>query len=231
MENKTHSVHPALTRTQVRAFDRWAIEEIHIPGAVLMENAGRSCAECICTHYGPKGPIQAVIVCGTGNNGGDGFVIARHLLNQGHTARVLLCGEPSKMKGDAQLYLEVWERINGSMAVWDHETASLTEHLASGNLVVDALFGTGLQGIPRFPYPMVIQAINQSPHPVVAVDIPSGLDCDTGLPWGDAVRADRTVTFVALKQGFQADSAKEYTGHVIVAGIGIEPVQWPARPS
>jgi NAD(P)H-hydrate epimerase len=228
MRHMKHESHPpplSMTRDQVRAFDAWAIREIGIPGAILMENAGRGCAAEIHDRYGQERSLHITVACGTGNNGGDGFVIARHLSNRGHRIRVLLCGDRHKVKGDARLQLEILERMQGS----DLRIASEAGDFRDSDLLVDALFGTGLAGAPRDPYPAMIDRLNRAGRPIVSVDIPSGLDCNTGRPWGPVVQADLTVTFVCLKQGFLSEASRAYTGHVRVASIGIEPALWPAR--
>ena len=223
-----------LTRDQVRAFDSWAIQDLGIPGSVLMENAGRGCAEIIRDRLLGSRPLRVTVVCGTGNNGGDGFVIARHLVNWGHHVRVILCGHPDRVQGDARDHKIIWERLVGPVEVLGLGKVGgdtlLEEAVAQNELVVDALFGTGLNEPPRDPYIDVIKAMNRAVGTVVAVDIPSGLDCDTGQAWSQAVRANLTVTFVALKKGFLAKQARAFTGDVVVTGIGVEPAFWPARP-
>ncbi len=217
----------AMTRDQVRAFDAWAIQDMGIPGAVLMENAGRGCASEIHDHYGDRQKLDVTIVCGTGNNGGDGFVIARHLWNRGHRVTAILCGDRARVQGDAKLNLDIWEHMGGPLRGFNPKQLDL----GHSDLLVDALFGTGLSGSPRAPYSTVIEGLNQADCPRVAVDIPSGLDCNTGSPWGLSVRADLTVTFVCLKRGFLNEESRPYCGAVRVASIGIEPAQWPARPT
>jgi len=214
-----------MTRDQVRAFDAWAIRDMGIPGAILMENAGRGCTAELHDRYGQERSLHVTVACGTGNNGGDGFVIARHLINRGHRASVLLCGDRNKIQGDARLQLEILEHMQVSGLRFVSEAGDFRD----SDLVVDALFGTGLAGAPRTPYPALIERLNRAGVPIVAVDIPSGLDCDTGLPWGPVVQADLTVTFVCLKQGFLNEASRPYTGDVKVANIGIEPAQWLAR--
>ncbi len=208
-----------LTRAQVREIDRRAVEEYGVPSIVLMENAGRGAAELQMRLNPERKPI--VVMCGGGNNGGDGFVIARHLDNAGflvgvwqpmHLSR-LMAG-PS-MTSDAAIN-EVVTRRSGI-----HTVTGRPEALAfNGSWVVDALFGTGLAGSMRDPFPRIIEAINASGSPVLAVDIPSGLDCDTGEPLGVCVRATHTVTFVAPKVGFANPAAAQWLGTVHVAGIG-----------
>jgi NAD(P)H-hydrate epimerase len=217
-----------MSRDQVRAFDTWAINELGIPGVVLMENAGRSCAELIAEKLsGIAGP-KVCIFCGTGNNGGDGFVIARHLLNRGFAVVVVICGDRNKIKGDARVNLDILEGLGVPIEKLDVDTESDIEGRAAtfargADMIVDCIFGTGLTGELRDEHKRLIEGINSLGCPVLAVDIPSGLDCDTGQSLGAAIRANCTVTFVALKKGFVLENAKALTGDVYVASIGVEP--------
>jgi NAD(P)H-hydrate epimerase len=212
-----------LSREQARALDRRAIEEFGVPGVVLMENAGRGAAELL-RALGIRGLVA--ICCGGGNNGGDGFVIARHLHNQQVPVRLLLFGRPEELTGDAAINFHVIARLGLSIAVFagNHvEGEALHRELRRAEWVVDALFGTGLTGPVRAPFDAVIAAINAAGAKVLAVDIPSGLDCDTGQPLGPTVRATHTVTFLAQKKGFANPAAQEWLGHVHVADIGFVP--------
>jgi NAD(P)H-hydrate epimerase len=209
-----------LSRDEVRAIDRRAIDDFGVPGAVLMENAGRGAAEVMLS-LGARGPV--VICCGKGNNGGDGFVIARHLDNRGVPVRVLLFARPEELSGDAALNYHILSRSGLPIEVRAGppvDAESLRRELAAAEWIVDALFGTGLTGAVRPPFDQVIAAINASAAKVLAVDIPSGLDCDTGEPLGATVRAQHTVTFVALKKGFANPAARAWLGTVHVADIG-----------
>jgi len=216
-----------MTRDEVRAVDSWAINEIGVPGAVLMENAGRSCAELIreklCGVERPK----VCMFCGSGNNGGDGYVIARHLMNSGIRVVVVLCAEYKKIKGDARVNLEILERLGHPVDRLDLKNVDIAERVryyaAGADMIVDALFGTGLRGELRAEYRELIRSINSLKGPVLAVDIPSGLDCDSGEVLGEAIRADYTVTFVAAKKGFTAPESTEYTGEIYICSIGVEP--------
>jgi NAD(P)H-hydrate epimerase len=205
-----------LTRAQVRELDRRAIEEFGVPGVVLMENASRGAADVL-WGLGISGPV--LICCGKGNNGGDGLAMARHLENRGIATRVLLFARPEELTGDAQTNLRIVQqsklplRIQPGRTEWDQE-------FDGAAWVVDALFGTGLTGPIRVPLDSLVAAINASGKPVLAVDIPSGLDCDSGQPLGPTVRAIHTVTFVAPKIGFVNPAARQWLGQVHVVGIG-----------
>ena len=216
-----------MTRDEVRAFDKWAIESLGIPGVVLMENAGLSCAELIKEKLKGIAAPKVCIFCGTGNNGGDGYVIARHLINSGFKVTVVLCGDREKVKGDAKINLDVLERLGQSIEKLDIHDAGVNsriEELAAGDdMLVDAIFGTGLTGQLGNEHKGLIESINALNRPILAVDIPSGLDCDTGQPLGAAIRAAYTVTFVAVKKGFTESDSAQYTGEIYVASIGIEP--------
>lgn len=209
----------SLTRAEVRDVDRRAIEEYGLPGVVLMENAGRNAAAVLLSQ-GITGPV--VICCGKGNNGGDGFVIARHLDNAGIAVKVFLTHDPAHYTGDAAIFLHVIQQARlplrripqSAPDEWQHE-------LQSAEWIVDALLGTGLTGDVREPYLTPIHAINASGKKVLAVDLPSGLDSDTGQPLGSCIRATRTVTFVARKIGFDHPGAEQWTGPVDVADIGV----------
>lgn len=216
-----------LTRDQVRAIDRRATFEFGLPGVVLMENAGRGVADVICG-LKPRGHI--LVLCGQGNNGGDGFVIARHLELRGYDVRVLAwVKEQPPVNGtnpliaatapsDAEINLHVLERSGTPLRRM--ADADIRYALASASLIVDALLGTGARGEPREPLASVIDAANASGLPIVAVDLPSGLDCDTGEPARHTIRAQHTCTFVALKQGFLTPAAADYLGAVHVLDIG-----------
>lgn len=210
-----------LTREEMRALDRKAIEEIGIPATVLMENAGRGAAELL-LRLGVHGRV--VVCCGKGNNGGDGFVLARHLRNQQIRVHVLLFASPEELSADAKLPYEVLKRSAVPIVTFDSNPfnrAQLELELATAEWVVDALFGTGLRGPLQSPHDEVIAAINASRARVLALDIPSGLDCDTGEPLGTAVRAEHTATFAAWKRGFADAKALAWLGRVHLVELGI----------
>jgi hydroxyethylthiazole kinase-like uncharacterized protein yjeF len=217
-----------MSRAEIRAVDSWAINEVGVPGVVLMENAGRSCAELIKEKLAGVERPKVCIFCGGGNNGGDGYVIARHLLNGGFEVVVVICGDRSRIKGDAKTNLDILAKLGQPVADLDlsgGDIAGRVEGFSEGaDMIVDGLFGTGLSGELGAEHRELVESMNARNCPILAVDIPSGLDCDTGEPLGAVIRARYTVTFVAVKRGFAAArSAQEYTGEVFVASIGVEP--------
>jgi hydroxyethylthiazole kinase-like uncharacterized protein yjeF len=214
-----------MTRDEVQAFDAWAINILGIPGVVLMENAGRSCAELIEEKLEDVAGQRVCIFCGTGNNGGDGYVIARHLINHSIEVTVVICGDSRKIKGDAKTNLDILERMGETIKILNPSDRAITDQIkricTGAGIIVDGLFGTGLRGQLSDEYVRLIENINACECPVLAVDIPSGLDCDTGKPLGAAIRAAWTVSFVAVKKGFISVDATRYTGEIFVASIGI----------
>jgi NAD(P)H-hydrate epimerase len=217
-----------MRRDEVRAFDSWVINTLGVPGVVLMENAGRSCAELIKNKLANITKPKVCIFCGTGNNGGDGYVIARHLLNYNFEVTVVICGDRSKIKADAEINLSILERLGQPIEylnINDTDVPAKVERLTSGiDMLVDGLLGTGLKGKLSDEYKRLLESINSQGCPILAVDIPSGLDCDSGEPLGVAIKATFTVTFAAVKKGFiSADRATQYTGEIFIASIGVEP--------
>lgn len=225
-----------MTRQQVREFDQWAIDQMGIPGCMLMENAGHNCAKLILRLLRGQNNAKVAIFCGIGNNGGDGFVIARHLANNNIDVKIAICGDRSKIKADARLNFDIVEKMHIPVTTIDPNTQDIAQRIdditAGVQLIVDALFGTGLTGEMRKGYPEIIRSINAAKKQTVAVDIPSGIDCNLGLPTDGhtAITADATVTFVAMKKGFTNPHAAKYTGTVTIASIGINPSQqWPRQ--
>jgi NAD(P)H-hydrate epimerase len=204
-----------LTRAQVREIDRRSVEKFHIPGVVLMENAARAVTD-VATEMlrGVKQP-GVLIVCGGGNNGGDGFAVGRHLHNRGVDVEIALA-HSSGYRDEAAANL----RIIQAMDLPRIPIAEADVALGAGiDLIIDALFGTGLETPPRDA--RWVQWMNDAEVPILAVDLPSGMDCDTGEPLGPAcIRATRTVTFVAEKVGFSNPNARQYLGEITVGDIG-----------
>ena len=212
-----------LSRAQVREVDRRAIEDYGIPGIVLMENASRAVADFARRQLSSLVNPQVAIVAGTGNNAGDGFAVARHLHNAPLPVVVFLAGDPARIAGDARTNLDIIRKMQLDIRTLSRNQQALDglrTELAEVDLVIDAIFGTGLSGQVHGFYAQVIEGLNSAASPILAVDIPSGLDCDTGLPLGPAVRAVATVTFVARKKGFDTPGVDTYTGQVHVADIG-----------
>jgi NAD(P)H-hydrate epimerase len=209
----------AFTREQSRRVDQIAIDEFGFSGLVLMENAGRGVADVLC-RLGIAGPV--VICCGKGNNAGDGFVIARHLDLRGHKARILLWAKPDELTGDAATNFQILAKTDVPIEVFgaEYDAARLAELLDGAAWIVDGLLGTGARGEPRPPLDAVIEQINAAAAPKLAIDLPSGLDCDTGHPSQHTIRAAETCTFVTAKIGFFGSEAASYLGRLHVLDIG-----------
>lgn len=210
-----------LTRAQVRLVDQLAVERYGLSGLVLMENAGRNAAEIIRRVYGEVG--RAVILCGSGNNGGDGCVIGRHLHNAGWSVWLMVTADESRMTPDTLANFKIVQsmQLNPAIAPDAESQQSFIRSIQGEEIVVDALLGTGFQGEVRSPTDELIDSVNAArSRGVVAVDVPSGLDCDSGQPSNATIRADLTVTFVASKAGFASKAAALYIGRLEVADIG-----------
>ncbi|HVT29515.1 MAG TPA: NAD(P)H-hydrate epimerase [Lacipirellulaceae bacterium] len=227
---------PQLTRNQCRELDRRATTDYGIASLVLMENAGRGCVD-VMERLGIEGPV--VIVCGKGNNAGDGFVIARHLEIRRYDCRVLLLSPPRDLRGDAATNFAILQKTEVSTidliseragpspapANRDHFRTQLDKLAHDATWLVDAILGTGAIGDPRPPYDIAIDWMNARPTNtrLLAVDLPSGLDCNTGQPSPHTIRADHTCTFAAMKTGFTQPAARPYTGTIHVCDIGVPP--------
>jgi NAD(P)H-hydrate epimerase len=221
-----------LTRDQARESDRRATEDYGISSIVLMENAGRGSVDVL-ERLGIAGPV--VIICGKGNNAGDGFVIARHLEIRRYACRVLLLSPPAELRGDAAANFHILQKTD--VTIVDLSTAQaaqsgtsnnrrlveLNQHADDADWLVDAILGTGAIGDPRPPFDIAIDWMNSHPAKKLAIDVPSGLDCDSGQPSAHTLRADHTCTFAANKIGFMQPIAKPYVGKVHVCDIGVPP--------
>ena len=203
---------PCLDAEQMRAVDGWAIEQQGVPSLELMEAAGRAVAAAAAEAATSK---RAAVVCGKGNNGGDGLVAARALAETGFEAEALLLWPADELSGDAKANLGRFE------AVRVLEPGELIGALQGAGVIVDAIFGTGFQGEPRDPAAGAIEAINEAEAPVVAADIASGVNASDGVVEGSAVRADVTVSFHAPKLGHWISPGKAHTGALRVVPIGI----------
>ena len=196
----------------MRATDRWAIEDRRVPSLELMERAGEGLARVVCEHV-PDGRVA--VVCGKGNNGGDGLVVARLLRVAGRDVDVLLTDDPSGLSGDPAVNLE---RLPGRPP-----SPFAADHLAAASVIVDALLGTGFTGTPREPAASVIAAMNAAGAPVIAADVPSGVDATTGVVAGEAVSAVATATFHRGKPGLWISPGKQHAGQVVVVDIDMPP--------
>ncbi len=214
-----------LTREEVRSADSWAINELKVPGVVLMENAGRNFSEILLEKIKDVKDPEVLIICGSGNNGGDGYVIARHLLREKVRAEVVVCADREKIKGDADTNLRILEKMGvkiDHIEIDPQGLQALKRRAQNCCYIVDGIFGTGIKGQVRGKYPELVNTINELGIKVASIDIPSGLDCDTGEPLGVSIEADFTVTFLAPKKGFENPRSKAYTGQVYVADIGVD---------
>ncbi|MFC1483218.1 NAD(P)H-hydrate epimerase [Candidatus Margulisiibacteriota bacterium] len=198
--------------SDIREMDRHAIEDLGISGEQLMENAGGAVADYIIKNYPEENFHNVLILCGKGNNGGDGFVVARKLADVGYSLVVVLVGDKKEVKGDALLNMNRWLEIG--------EIKSYSKGLVDGsNIIVDALFGTGFKGDVCEPYLSVIGDVNTLQNvPIVSVDIPSGMNGDIFPEHDDYVRSDVTLTFVAKKLVMRDE---RFSGEIIVVDIGV----------
>ncbi len=215
---------PALTVSQAREVDRLAVERLGLPTLLLMENAAINAAAATLDLVGSERGIEpdevtAVVLCGGGNNGGDGYAVARHLHNWGATVRIVTLKEPTELTGDAAINHHVCAAMGVAISPWSTDVVSA---LSNVDVVIDALLGTGFSGDLREPMLTCIKAINDLATPlVVSLDVPSGLDAQSGKPQPSAVRADLTVTFAANKVGFHDATARKFLGRVVIADIGV----------
>ncbi|MDO8733789.1 MAG: NAD(P)H-hydrate epimerase [Elusimicrobiota bacterium] len=204
-----------ISADEARGLDKIAVEKFSIPSIILMENAGKNTAEIILKKFHPQ---QVAIFCGGGNNGGDGFVIARHLFNNDVKVKVFTAQKISKYTGDALINLNILQKIKIPLTYLSAQKIKIPKV----DLIVDALLGTGTKGKIREPYKKIIRKINSLKIPVVSVDIPSGIDADTGKKQGVAVKSNLTVTMVAIKKGLLINDGRKLSGKIIVTDIGLK---------
>lgn len=191
---------------QVRALDAYAIETLGVPGYTLMKRAGEAALRCLRTRWPTS--YRVVIVCGGGNNGGDGYVLAKFAQAAGLTVSVLAAVPTDKLRGDARQACEDFKTSGGRIQPF------AADALTEGEVIVDALLGTGLRDAVRGELAQAIESVNSAGRPVFALDVPSGLDSDRGIALGAAVRAESTVTFVGMKIGLLMGHGPAYTGTV-----------------
>ncbi|MCA9105106.1 MAG: NAD(P)H-hydrate epimerase [Planctomycetales bacterium] len=221
-----------LTRNEVRQIDRWAIESLGLPGIALMENAGAGTARILSRETENQGGGPVIILCGPGNNGGDGFVIARHLWNVQIPVVVHTAIPSDRYHGDALINLQVAQRLGIDVrmsAKAEPEAVVRGEHGAKPSWIVDALLGTGATGQLREPIRSWVEAANAIDCRRLAVDLPTGLDADEGVLELPIFQADVTATFVGLKPGLLQQAAQRWVGRIEVVGIGVNgPAEYDA---
>ena len=213
-----------VTAAEMGQLDRLAASEYMIPSIVLMENAGLRVVESIRRHFQDQVANRRILIfCGKGNNGGDGLVVARHLLNQGAEVKVFLLARPEDLRGDARTNLEIYQKMGGKLLPLLGESHLQRADIALlyADLVVDAIFGTGFKGAALGLPAAVINMINKANRETVAVDLPSGLEADTGRCFGPCIQATWTVTFALPKLGLVVEPGASLTGRLEVADIGI----------
>ncbi|MBW2050949.1 MAG: NAD(P)H-hydrate dehydratase [Deltaproteobacteria bacterium] len=212
-----------VTAEEMRRLDNKTISECGVPGVVLMENAGRGAAVLAQEHFGLLTGRSIAVISGRGNNGGDGFVMARVFHGWGAHVRIYLLGSRDQVNGDARINLEIAFNLDLEIVEVSEDSGPDRIDLSNADMIIDAILGTGLNAEVRGLYREVIDRINKSGRTVVAVDVPSGLDSDTGRIWGSCVRADLTVTFGLPKAGLFLPPGEVLVGRLEVVDIGIPP--------
>jgi NAD(P)H-hydrate epimerase len=212
-----------VTASEIQAMDRQTIESFGLPGIVLMENAGQGATRVCLKHFSEQLTNGVAVIAGRGNNGGDGFVIARCLAQKGFRVAVYLLANAKQVKGDAAANLKLLSPLHIPIIEMPHETdfVSHKSDLAQFGLLVDSILGTGLKSDVKGYFQTVINFINSQDKPVFAVDIPSGLNSDTGQPCGVCIRANSTATFAFAKIGHHVFPGTDHTGRLEVIDIGI----------
>ena len=211
----------AVTAAQMRELDRKTIEEFGILGVVLMENAGRAVAEEV-QKMGLGSGDRVAVLAGRGNNGGDGYVAARWIYNQDLDVKIYLLAKKDQIRGDARTNLDIILKMGIPFEEMpEPDLAALQSGLQEVDLIIDALLGIGIKGEVREPVKSVINLVNNLGRPIVAVDVPSGLDADKGEVMGVAIKATKTVTMGLAKKGFFLASGPQYTGDLVIADIGM----------
>ncbi|MEA3385264.1 MAG: NAD(P)H-hydrate epimerase, partial [Thermodesulfobacteriota bacterium] len=212
-----------VTAAQMQQLDQRTIKEFSIPGLIFMENAGRGIFELICRHFAARLHQGVTILVGPGNNGGDGFVIARHLNQEGVKVELLILAPGEKFRGDALTNYNIVKKLGLHITecLDSGSLSTMSEPIEKSGLIVDAIFGTGLVRKITGRFARCIEMVNASPAPIVAVDISSGLSTDTGRPLGTAIQADLTATMALAKPDLVLHPGTEYVGELHIVEIGI----------
>ncbi|MEE9168631.1 MAG: NAD(P)H-hydrate dehydratase [bacterium] len=208
-----------LSVEEMRKVDALAINKLGITGAILMENAGLKSAQCIANRFDPIAGKSIGIICGKGNNGGDGFVIGRHLSQMGAQVTFSLVGKFADVSGDAKVNMDIARNLG--LTIHEVQNWNPARHLRGFDLVIDALLGTGLKGDVSGVYADIIGSLNIWQKPVVSVDAPSGLDCDKGRPLGVCVKSDLTITMGNVKTGMLLYPGRELVGRLFIADLNV----------
>jgi NAD(P)H-hydrate epimerase len=208
-----------VTARQMQTIDKKATQMYKIPAIILMENAAIVSAFIAMQMLNSR-RNKILLFCGQGNNGGDGFACARHLINRGFKVKVYFLGNKRKLSREASINYQILCKISGHVSS-PSKLTGLQEELRKVDLIIDALLGIGLKDIVRQPYFEIIKLINESQKPVLSLDIPSGLEATYGRVCGIAVKAQRTVTFGLPKRGLLYSRAKAYTGQLTIGDISL----------
>ncbi|MFH1622170.1 MAG: NAD(P)H-hydrate epimerase [Candidatus Omnitrophota bacterium] len=211
-----------VSSAKMREIDTLATKKFGMPSLILMENAGRSIAD-ESKKMLKSSSASIYIFCGYGNNGGDGFVAARHLSNRGHKVEIILIGKKKKMSQDTNINFQILRnmRIRIKKIISEKDFNSIFKFIRRPQLIIDAIFGIGIKGELNYFYCRLFEKINSLHVPVLSVDIPSGLDADKGIALPLAIKAKKTVTMGLIKKGFLTNFAKKYLGKIIIADISL----------
>jgi NAD(P)H-hydrate epimerase len=212
----------AITAEEMKKVDKTAIDEFGIPSLILMENAGRGAADIAYNMLLDK-KNKVVCVCGKGNNGGDGFVCARHLINKGINIVIFLTCKRDQLKGDAKINFYILEKMDASVyeLAKKDDFKNLENEIINSELVIDAIFGIGISGEIKKPYSTIIKTINDNKNKTLALDIPSGLEATKGVSLGSCIKADRTATFAVIKAGLVKNQGPKFSREISVVDISI----------
>jgi len=212
-----------VTSQQIQRLDNIAINKYKIDSLFLMENAGRAIADEAASILKNKKTKKVAVICGKGNNGGDGFVAARYLINQGFEVKNFLLGKVKEITSDPYVNLDMLLKSNQKIFELTNLKAfnAMKKNIKDCSVVIDAIFGVGLKGEVKEPFKTAINFLNRSKKIVISVDVPSGLDVNTGLPLGACVKAYRTISFSLAKRGFFINQGPNFVGKLKIADIGI----------
>lgn len=215
----------AITSDQMYRIEENGHSVIGMKRFLMMENAGHGVSDFVVSKFKNVRDKRVVAVCGTGNNGGDGFVACRHLAGHGAKTTVILLGDPSGIKSEeARLNWGIIEKMDSVEIIFGKEVNdAIRKRIAGAGIILDGIFGTGIKGEIREPYATAIDLVNKSKAYVVAIDVPSGFDPNTGEIHEKVVKADATITFHRMKAGLAGKNARKYAGPVYVEKIGIPP--------